>query len=162
MRSRLSAQPYDLVVDTQGLLKSALLARLAHGPRAGFDRASVRETLADPKSMAYGQQLAFYDPLSASAAAFLGIHTATAARTDEIAAGRAYARANLVAASLGLAMQPLSQALQEFPEMNALRAEMDRLTNAPPAGRLQMLARVGYAKDVPPSPRRPYTDNIRA
>jgi len=46
MRARLSAQPYDLVVDTQGLLKSALLARLAAGPRAGFDRASVRETLA--------------------------------------------------------------------------------------------------------------------
>ncbi len=46
MRARLSARPYDLVVDTQGLLKSALLARLATGPRAGFDRASVRETLA--------------------------------------------------------------------------------------------------------------------
>lgn len=46
MRARLSAHPYDLVVDTQGLLKSALLARLASGPRAGFDRASVRETLA--------------------------------------------------------------------------------------------------------------------
>jgi hypothetical protein len=47
MRARLSAHPYDLVVDTQGLLKSALLARLASGPRAGFDRASVRETLED-------------------------------------------------------------------------------------------------------------------
>ena len=46
MRSRLSAQPYDLVVDTQGLLKSAVLARLADGPRAGFDRASAREPLA--------------------------------------------------------------------------------------------------------------------
>jgi len=46
MRARLSARPYDLVVDTQGLLKSALLARLAAGPRAGFDRDSVREALA--------------------------------------------------------------------------------------------------------------------
>lgn len=46
MRARLSAQPYDLVVDTQGLLKSALLARLATGPTAGFDRDSVRESLA--------------------------------------------------------------------------------------------------------------------
>jgi heptosyltransferase-1 len=46
MRARLSAHPYDLVVDTQGLLKSALLARLATGPRAGFDRSSVREPLA--------------------------------------------------------------------------------------------------------------------
>ncbi|MFN9127536.1 MAG: lipopolysaccharide heptosyltransferase I [bacterium] len=46
MRARLSAHPYDLVVDTQGLLKSALLARLATGPSAGFDRSSVRELLA--------------------------------------------------------------------------------------------------------------------
>ncbi|MCE2947114.1 MAG: lipopolysaccharide heptosyltransferase I [bacterium] len=46
MRERLAARPYDLVVDTQGLLKSALLARLATGPRAGFDQSSVREALA--------------------------------------------------------------------------------------------------------------------
>lgn len=46
MRACLSARPYDLVVDTQGLLKSALLARLATGVRAGFDRESVREPLA--------------------------------------------------------------------------------------------------------------------
>ncbi len=46
MRARLGARPYDLVVDSQGLLKSALLARLATGPLAGFDRASAREPLA--------------------------------------------------------------------------------------------------------------------
>lgn len=46
MRSVLQAQRYDLVIDTQGLLKSALLATLASGPRAGFDRASAREPLA--------------------------------------------------------------------------------------------------------------------
>ncbi len=37
-------EPYDLVIDAQGLLfKSALPALLARGPRAGFDRASARE-----------------------------------------------------------------------------------------------------------------------
>ena len=46
MRARLAAAPYDLIVDTQGLLKSALLACLAHGTRAGFDAASAREPLA--------------------------------------------------------------------------------------------------------------------
>ncbi|HEY5993188.1 MAG TPA: lipopolysaccharide heptosyltransferase I [Gallionellaceae bacterium] len=44
--SHLSARHYDLVLDTQGLLKSALIARCAHAPKYGFDRKSVREPLA--------------------------------------------------------------------------------------------------------------------
>ncbi|MDW8468597.1 MAG: lipopolysaccharide heptosyltransferase I [Burkholderiales bacterium] len=42
----LRAAPYDCVIDAQGLLKSAFVARLARGPRHGFDRASAREPLA--------------------------------------------------------------------------------------------------------------------
>jgi hypothetical protein len=121
----------------------------------------TRETLAKPGSTAYGQQLAFYDPLSASANAFVAITTATPTRVDEIEAGRAYARANLTATALGLAMHPMSQAMQEFPEMANLKAEMDRLTGAPATGRLQMLARIGFADDVPPSPRWPISHFIR-
>ncbi|WP_192355419.1 lipopolysaccharide heptosyltransferase I [Mesorhizobium mediterraneum] len=34
---------YDLVIDAQGLLKSALVAKLAAAPIAGFDRSSARE-----------------------------------------------------------------------------------------------------------------------
>jgi lipopolysaccharide heptosyltransferase I len=45
-RATLAAQRYDAVIDTQGLLKSALIARCATGPRHGMDRASVREPLA--------------------------------------------------------------------------------------------------------------------
>ena len=37
---------YDCILDTQGLLKSALLARLAHGTRFGLDLRSAREPLA--------------------------------------------------------------------------------------------------------------------
>lgn len=37
---------YDLVIDAQGLLKSALVARQAGMPVAGFDRESAREPLA--------------------------------------------------------------------------------------------------------------------
>jgi len=43
---RLRRERYDLVLDAQGLLKSALLARLAQGPRAGPDQTSAREALA--------------------------------------------------------------------------------------------------------------------
>lgn len=37
---------YDLVIDAQGLMKSAFLVRLAKAPAAGFDRDSVREQAA--------------------------------------------------------------------------------------------------------------------
>lgn len=45
-RQRLRAQKYDCVLDTQGLLKSALIARSARGSLHGQDRASAREPLA--------------------------------------------------------------------------------------------------------------------
>lgn len=45
-RARLKRQQYDWVLDTQGLLKSALLASWATGPRHGQDGASAREPLA--------------------------------------------------------------------------------------------------------------------
>ena len=44
--SRLKAYQYDLVIDGQGNFKTALLSMFANGPRAGFDRHSVREWIA--------------------------------------------------------------------------------------------------------------------
>lgn len=52
MRQRLQQQRYDAVIDSQGLLKSALLATMAHGRRYGYDRHSIREPLA---SLCYQQ-----------------------------------------------------------------------------------------------------------
>lgn len=45
LRGRLRG-PFDLVIDTQGLLRSALIARLAKGVRHGYDRSSIREPFA--------------------------------------------------------------------------------------------------------------------
>lgn len=45
-RHRFRAEEYDAIIDTQGLLKSALIARAAHGRRHGFDASSAREGLA--------------------------------------------------------------------------------------------------------------------
>lgn len=45
-RAALQASDYDLVIDTQGLLKSAVLALQAHGVRCGYTAASAREPLA--------------------------------------------------------------------------------------------------------------------
>ena len=40
------AHRYDLIVDSQGLLRSGIFARLAHGRRHGYDSSSIREPLA--------------------------------------------------------------------------------------------------------------------
>lgn len=46
VRRQLRQQRYDLIIDSQGLLKSALWARQALGPCAGYDSQSIREPLA--------------------------------------------------------------------------------------------------------------------
>jgi heptosyltransferase-1 len=55
LRKRLRAAPYDLVLDLQGLIKSALWSRQAGAPTAGYDRASAREPLA---SLLYARRAA--------------------------------------------------------------------------------------------------------
>ncbi len=45
-RTQLRETNYDLIIDTQGLLKSALVASQAHGVRHGFSPRSAREPLA--------------------------------------------------------------------------------------------------------------------
>lgn len=53
--TELRACRYDLILDAQGLIKSAAVAKLTCGPVAGFDRHSIREPLA---SLAYGRKYA--------------------------------------------------------------------------------------------------------
>jgi heptosyltransferase-1 len=45
-RSALREHPYDAILDTQGLVKSALVAKLARGPVHGFGPRTARERLA--------------------------------------------------------------------------------------------------------------------
>lgn len=45
-RQTISQVRYDHIIDTQGLVKSALVCRLASGRRHGYDRSSAREPLA--------------------------------------------------------------------------------------------------------------------
>ncbi len=53
LRGQLRAERYDCVIDLQGLVKSALWAAQAHGPRAGYAWQSAREPLA---SVFYGHR----------------------------------------------------------------------------------------------------------
>lgn len=57
-KNDLRANEYDIVLDAQGLLKSAFLTRMARGKRVGLDRHSAWEPLA---SLAYQEKIAI-DP----------------------------------------------------------------------------------------------------
>jgi hypothetical protein len=76
-------------------------------------------------------------------------------RVTQVNAGRAYARVQLAATAHGVSMQPLQQALQEYPEQAKPHADIRRVLAAPPpAQTVQMWARVGFAPPVEPAPRR--------
>jgi heptosyltransferase-1 len=49
-RHAVRQKPYDRIIDAQGLIRSALMARIARGPHCGYDRRSVREP---PASLFY-------------------------------------------------------------------------------------------------------------
>jgi hypothetical protein len=86
--------------------------------------------------------------------------TAGNARADQIAAGRAWLRVNLAATGLGLGLHPVSQCLQEYPQMAALRADAHaRLARE--GETVQMLGRLGHAPPQPPAPRRPVEAMLR-
>lgn len=93
--------------------------------------------------------------------AFGWIVTSANDRLTQFAAGAAYLRANLKATEMGLAMHPLSQALQEFPEMLTLLAEHKQAVGAAEAETVQMFFRLGRATQAEPAPRRPLDAIIR-
>ncbi|MGQ3076246.1 MAG: Acg family FMN-binding oxidoreductase, partial [Ferrovibrionaceae bacterium] len=83
--------------------------------------------------------------------AFFWLVTEGNDRCTQINAGRAYVRAQLAATAAGLSMQPLSQALQEYPEQIGPYNEIHRLLGAPaPRFTVQMWARLGYAPVIGP------------
>lgn len=115
----------------------------------------TRDNAMTPGTMAWNGGRDYAMKGYASAAGFGWFSTADNTRTTQIAAGRAYARLNLKATELGVAMQPHSQTLQEYPEMAVLFADMRRQTATAEERTLQMFFRLGYAGGAGPAPRRP-------
>ncbi|MEM8839642.1 MAG: twin-arginine translocation pathway signal protein [Pseudomonadota bacterium] len=119
----------------------------------------TRESALDPTSTGYAQGKAAVLENADTAMAHGWIVTRDNSRVDQLNAGRDWLRMNLVASRLGLGTQPLSQALQEFPEMAGLYKKVHEML-APEGGTVQMLARFGYGKVIPPSPRWPYETRL--
>jgi hypothetical protein len=116
-----------------------------------FDRSQAPA----PDSMATTGQIKDFAKKIESTPAFLWMVSRGNDRATQVNAGRAYARVQLAATAQGVVMQPLQQALQEYPEEAKPYAEIHRLLDAPPpAQTVQMWARVGFAEPVGPAPRR--------
>ncbi|MCU0733640.1 MAG: hypothetical protein MUE84_18920 [Hyphomonas sp.] len=115
----------------------------------------VRAQAVAPASSATQQQIDRYSQMFAATPHFVWLVSKGNRKVDQFAAGRSYVRLNLTTTSLGLGLHPISQALQEYPEMAGLFADARRLCRVGESETLQMLARVGYAPVVGPTPRWP-------
>ena len=116
-----------------------------------FDRSKAP----GPDDVATTSQIKDFNKKIAATPAFFWLVTEGNDRKTQVNAGRAYARAQLAATAQGLSMQPLSQALQEYPEQALPYAQIHALLQAPPPRyTVQMWTRLGHAPPVGPAPRR--------
>jgi hypothetical protein len=120
-----------------------------------FDPGSVRAQAMDPQSAAFKSTMAKFRSTFSATPAFGWLISSGNTRRHQIEAGRTYVRANLDATSRGLSMAPVSQALQEFPEMAQNYQLARELLGARGEEYVQMLVRLGYGPQVAAAPRWP-------
>ena len=122
-----------------------------------FDRFKAPE----PDSFTTTNQLNEFAARLESTPSFFWMKTSGNDRFSQVDVGRAYVRIQLMATAYGVAMQPLQQALQEYTEQRQHYKAIHSLCDATHDEVVQMWTRVGYATDVPPSPRRDLNEIIR-
>ena len=120
----------------------------------------TREQALDTDSFSYKSGYDMVLSTAATGMAYIWQTTATNTRRDQIMAGRDWVRVNLAATALGIGVQPMSQALQEYPEVATHYAEIHKRL-APEGGTVQMLGRLGYGPEVSQSPRWPIEAKVR-
>lgn len=79
-------------------------------------------------------------------------------RLEQVKIGRIYGRINILATSLGVQLHPISQILQEYPDMENLQKKFLNQTNTKENETVQMFFRVGFANNIEHSPRRNIQD----
>lgn len=144
----------EVEANPDGIDFSGPFFELAHS--AGF---MSREGALDTSSAEYAEGLKTVFANTDTAMAYLWQVTNGNTREDQINAGRDWVRLNLAVTAEGLAIQPLSQALQEYPEMETYYKQVHK-DLAPEGGTIQMLGRLGYAARVAQSPRWPLEAKI--
>ena len=88
-----------------------------------------------------------YEDMLRATPAYAVLTTPGNERLDQIAAGRRWLRLHLAATTLGVSLHPVSQSLQEYPEM---AEHYDAVHNMLAKGgeTVQMLGRLGYGPAV--------------
>ena len=119
----------------------------------------TREAALDTSSTAFTQGLASVLANAQTAMGHVWMTTAGNTRRDQIAAGADWLRINLACTREGLGFQPLSQALQEYPEVAGYYDQTHQRL-APNGETVQMLGRIGYGPQVSVSPRWPIEAKI--
>lgn len=119
----------------------------------------TRQGLLTPGTISYQAGHDMYKPMLEATPAYVWLTSNDNSRTAQIAAGRAWLRLNLLTTQQGLALHPVSQCLQEYPEM-AEHYRTAHQTLAQPGQTVQMLGRLGYAEAVPQTPRWSLDDKI--
>ncbi|WP_420410744.1 Acg family FMN-binding oxidoreductase [Roseibium sp.] len=112
----------------------------------------TRESQLDPASTGFQEGVKMYSDMLKATPAYISLTTPANSRVDQIDAGRRWLRLNLETTRLGLALHPVSQALQEFEEMAPHYAEAHRLL-AKPGETVQMLGRLGFGPAPARTPR---------
>lgn len=139
-KSEVNAKPWGITLD--GALIGAL----------GATGLLTRESMGTPGDVAYEEGLKGYLTACQSAMAHCWMTTQTNTRLDQLNAGASWVRLQQASTREGVAFHPLSQSLQEFPEMAEHYAKVHALL-APAGETVQMLARLGYAPAAGPAPR---------
>lgn len=112
----------------------------------------TRETLSDTAHPGFKSVLRQMEETCRATPAYAVLTTPGNTRADQIAAGRTWMRYSLATTALGVGTHPMSQALQEFPEMSGLYAKAHDML-AQPGETVQMLARLGYGSPAIATPR---------
>lgn len=120
----------------------------------------TQEAMDDPTTTAFAETVKFYNRNIDTAMAFGWLSTANNTRTDQIRAGAGWVRLQQAAAAAGLSMHPLSQALQEYPEMAEMYEEIHDFAMIRLPARVQGLFRFGYGKAEPAAPRWPMESRL--
>ncbi|SIN61766.1 hypothetical protein SAMN02745824_0952 [Parasphingorhabdus marina DSM 22363] len=119
-----------------------------------------REKLSEKGSTVYNSGIDMYREILEQTRNYGWLVSAGNSRTDQLMSGMNWVRINQAATKLGLAMHPVSQILQEFPEMADLYREFHARVAVEEPARVQGLFRLGYGPVAPPSPRWPLESRL--
>jgi hypothetical protein len=120
----------------------------------------TREGSLDTQSAGFKKGMEIFHTILHATPAYAYLTSKGNTPKDQISVGRQWARLNLKTTEMGLSLHPVSQALQEYPEMDEQYRNIHDLL-AKPSETVQMLGRLGYGPETPQSPRWPLEAKLK-